>query len=74
MAEKLILYTTTGCSTCDDARRDLTADGADFEERNVMSKKEWYDEALTYGVMVPIIIRDGKAEYGWKGDLGCAFF
>jgi glutaredoxin len=72
--EKLILYTTPNCHTCDTARRDLTADGVEFEERSVMAKQEWYDEALQYGVQVPIILRDGKVEYGWKGDFGCAFF
>ena len=70
--EKIILYTTPNCSTCDEARADMTADGIEFEERDVMVKQEWYDEAVTYSIAVPIIIRDGKAEYGWKGDIGCA--
>ena len=69
---KLILYTTPNCSTCDEARADLTADGVEFEERDVMVKQEWFDEAIGYFVAVPIIVRDGKVEYGWKGDLGCA--
>ena len=71
---KLIIYTTRNCSTCDTAIADLQADGTDFEERNVMASKEWYNEALKYGVQVPIILRGGKVEYGWKGDMGCAFF
>lgn len=74
MAEKLIIYTTRNCSTCDVALKDLRAEGADFEERNVMVKKEWYDEALKYAVTVPIILRDGKVEYGWKGSIGCAIY
>ena len=72
---KLILYTTTNCSACDDALRDLTADGVDFEERNVMKSKEWYNEVLKYSVMVPVIVHtDGRVEHGWKGNLGCAIF
>ena len=71
---KLIIYTTPNCSACDHAIADLTADGVDFEERNVMKSQQFYDEALKYGVMVPIILRDGKVEYGWKGNMGCAFF
>jgi glutaredoxin len=72
MAEKLIIYTTPNCSACDRALADLTADGADFEERNVMKSKQFYDEALKYAITVPIILREGKVEYGWKGNIGCA--
>ena len=72
---KLILYTTPNCSACDEALADLTADGVDFEERNVMKSKEWYNEVLKYSVMVPVIIHtDGRVEHGWKGNLGCAIF
>ena len=76
MAENatLIIYTTPNCSTCDTALADLKAEGVAFEERNVMTNKEWYDEVLRYGVMVPILLRDGEVEYGWKGDMGCAIF
>jgi glutaredoxin len=73
MAEKLIIYTTPNCHTCDAALADLTANGVDFEERNIMKRAEWWDEALRYGVTVPIILRHGKVEYGWKGEIGCAF-
>jgi glutaredoxin len=72
MTDKLIIYTTPNCSACDRAITDLTADGTDFEERNVMKNKQWYDEALQYAITVPIILRDGKVEYGWKGNIGCA--
>ena len=71
---KLILYTTTNCSACDAARADLTADGVDFEERNVMVKQQYYDEVLQYSISVPVILKDGKVEIGWKGDLGCPIF
>jgi glutaredoxin len=75
MPQKLIIYTTPNCSACDDALADLTADGVDFEERNVMKSKQFYDEALKYSVSVPIVIQpDGRVEYGWKGNHGCAIF
>ena len=73
MADKPILYTTTNCDTCDTARADLLADGVEFEERNIMAKQEWFDEAMLYSVSVPILLRDGRAEVGWKGDHGCYF-
>lgn len=72
MAGKVIIYTTPNCSACDQALADLTAEGVDFEERNVMKSKQWYEEALRYSVTVPVIIRDGRVEYGWKGNIGCA--
>ncbi|HEY4685048.1 MAG TPA: glutaredoxin family protein [Dehalococcoidia bacterium] len=72
MAEKLIIYTTPNCSACDKALADLTAEGVDFEERNVMKDKRWYDEVLRYSITVPVIIREGRVEYGWKGNIGCA--
>ena len=61
MPEKLIIYTTPNCSACDDALADLTADGVDYEERNVMKSKQWYDEALKYSISVPILMQpDGR--------------
>ena len=73
MAEKIILYTTPNCDTCDTARADLTADGFEIEERNIMVRQEWFDEAMQYSVSVPIIRRGDKVEVGWKGDHGCYF-
>lgn len=72
---KLILYTTPNCSACDQALADLTADGVDFEERNVMKSKEWYNEVLKYSISVPVLIYpDGKVGHGWKGNMGCPIF
>jgi glutaredoxin len=69
--EKVILYTTPNCDTCDVARADLLAEGVDLEERNVMARQEWFDEATGYSISVPIVLRNGKVEIGWKGDYGC---
>lgn len=69
---RLVIYTTPNCSACDQAIADLTREGVDFEERNVMKSQQWYDEALRYSVTVPIIVRGDKVEYGWKGNIGCA--
>jgi glutaredoxin len=69
--EKIILYTTPNCSACDQARADLMADGADFEERSVMARQDWFDEVLKYSISVPVIIRGTRVEVGWKGDMGC---
>jgi arsenate reductase-like glutaredoxin family protein len=70
LTEKPILYTTPNCHVCDRARTDLIADGVDFEERDVMREKAWFNEALRYAVSVPILVREGKAQIGWKGAHG----
>ena len=67
---KVILYTAPNCAVSDWAREDLTADGIEFEERDVMKEKAWFDEALKHSIFVPILIRDGKVSVGWKGRVG----
>jgi glutaredoxin len=69
-SEKVILYTAPNCGTSDRAREELTAEGVDFEERNVMKDQAWFDEALQYSIFVPIVIRGDKVEIGWKGAVG----
>ena len=70
MNEKVILYTTNGCDVCDVARAELTQEGTDFEERNVMKEKAWFNEALKHSIFVPIVLRGDKVEIGWKGRVG----
>ena len=70
MPDRPILYTTPSCNVCDRARADLVADGVDFEERDVMKDKAWFNEVLRYAVSVPVLVRDGKAQVGWKGAHG----
>jgi glutaredoxin len=70
MAEKIILYTLPECDVSDRARDELTAEGIDFEERNVMKERAWFDEALSYSIFVPIVIRGEQVEIGWKGAVG----
>ncbi len=69
-AEKVIIYTAPSCRTSDRAREALLAEAVDLEERDVMKSKAWFDEALTYSIFVPIILRGGKVELGWKGAFG----
>ncbi len=68
--EKAIIYTAPSCRTSDRAREALLAEGVDLEVRDVMKSKAWFDEALGYSIFVPIILRGGKVEIGWKGAFG----
>ncbi len=70
MDEKLILYTTNGCDICDRARADLVAEAIEFEERNVMENKAWFDEVLKHTIFVPMVVRGDQIEIGWRGAVG----
>ena len=68
--DKIIIYTLPECDVSDRALAEMRADGIDFEERNVMRSKAWFDEALSHSIFVPIILRGDKVEIGWKGAVG----
>jgi glutaredoxin len=68
-AQKVIIYTTPNCGGCDRARARLVAEGVDFEERNIMLNKRWYDDVLKHSISVPVIIRGDKVEVGRGGCL-----
>ena len=66
----VIMYTLRTCHTCLAAKADLTADGIEFEERQVDDNQRWWQEASKLSYTVPVILRDGKTEIGWKGNSG----
>jgi hypothetical protein len=68
--ERVIVYTLPECDVSEVALADLRAEGLSVEERNVMQRKEWFDEALKISIFVPIVIRGAEIEVGWKGALG----
>ena len=69
----LIIYTVATCGTCARAVRELTDEGVEFEERDIRKNDQWLAEASQLSISVPILVRDGKIEIGWKGDMGCPF-
>ncbi len=66
----LIIYTLKSCPTCAKAKADLGAEGIEYEERKIDENGAYYEEACDLGFSVPIIVRDGKVEVGWKGESG----
>lgn len=66
----LVMYTMRTCPTCERARRDLTADGVEFEERDIDTNPQWLEEASGMAVTVPILVRGDKIDVGWKGESG----
>ena len=69
----LIIYTVPTCATCARAVRDLTNEGAEFEERDIRANMQWFEEAARLSISVPVLVRAGRVEIGWKGDTGCPF-
>lgn len=66
----LTIYTLKSCPTCAKAKADLGAEGIEYEERKIDENGAYYEEACDLGFSVPIIVRDGKVEVGWKGESG----
>jgi glutaredoxin len=66
----VIIYTLRTCATSKRAMADLDAEGVSYEERKVDENAAYYEEALELAFTVPIIVRDGRVEVGWKGESG----
>ena len=67
----VIFYTLRNCPTCDKARAALSERGVEFEERQVDTNEEWWEEALKYAFTVPVIVwGEDDVEIGWQGEHG----
>ncbi len=66
----ILLYTLTTCPTCIRLKEAWAAEGIKYEERPVDKNQKWLNEALKLSDTVPIILRDGKVEIGFQGELG----
>ena len=68
MADR-IMYVKPRCPYCDAARKALTADGVDFEERDATANPQWREELFSHtpqGV-VPTIVGPDGVSVGWQG-------
>ncbi len=67
-----IIYTLKTCPACIRLKKDLVAQGKQFEERQVNENQAWLDEALKYGDTVPIVVyQDGRVEIGYANMISC---
>jgi glutaredoxin len=70
MAER-IMYVKPRCPYCQQARDTLSAEGADWEERDATTRADWKEELMGYSKgtgLVPTIVNAGQVEtVGWKG-------
>jgi glutaredoxin len=69
--KKAVVYTISSCPASKQLKKDLTAKGIKFMEKQVDENQKWLDEALTYGDAVPIIVYgDGRIEVNPTGIPG----
>ena len=68
------MYVKPQCPYCDAARRDLTAAGEPFEERDATLDPAWKAELMRFSRtsgMVPTIVRDGgEVQVGYPPGRG----
>jgi glutaredoxin len=66
-----VLYVKPGCPYCEEARRDLSADGTEFVERDATTRADWRAELMRHSRdtgKVPTLVLDDKViSVGWKG-------
>ncbi|MSQ27617.1 MAG: glutaredoxin family protein [Dehalococcoidia bacterium] len=70
---KLVMYSQEFCPTCVKARRVMTEEGIEFDERLLDDREDWQDEVLlkTKQVTVPVFLHpDGRWEVGFRGERG----
>lgn len=66
MSEPWIVYSTAGCSDCNQVKQWLTGQGFAFEVRDVMSSVQYQEEVEKLGFMgVPVTVFGGRAVKGF---------
>ncbi|MBO8173030.1 MAG: glutaredoxin family protein [Bacillaceae bacterium] len=65
--QKVILYSSTGCSYCERIRNDLKNWGLDFEERNVTENPDYFEDLHEKGIFSsPVVFIDDKPFIGYR--------
>ncbi|MNC40032.1 Glutaredoxin-like protein NrdH [compost metagenome] len=65
MSQSVIVYSTSGCSDCNQVKQLLTEQGVPFEVRDVMTSTVYQEEVEKLGFMgVPVTV---SGEYAVKG-------
>ncbi len=68
--KKIIIYTTDLCPFCKSTKEWLTAEGYEYEERNVQKNPDYRNEMLekSGAMTVPILDIEGSIIIGFKVD------
>lgn len=67
MSQPVIVYSTTGCSDCNQVKQLLTEQGVSFEVRDVMTSAAYQDEVEKLGFMgVPVTVYGDHAVKGFN--------
>ncbi|WP_342438210.1 glutaredoxin family protein [Paenibacillus sp. FSL L8-0436] len=67
MSQPVIVYSTTGCSDCNQVKQWLTEQDFSFEVRDVMTSTVYQEEVEKLGFMgVPVTVYEGRAVKGFN--------
>ncbi|WNS41707.1 glutaredoxin family protein [Paenibacillus sp. MMS20-IR301] len=67
MSANVIVYSTSGCSDCNQVKQLLTSKGVPFEVRDVMASAAYQDEVEQLGFMgIPVTVYGGRAVKGFN--------
>ncbi|WP_323372957.1 FAD-dependent oxidoreductase [Tumebacillus lacus] len=64
---KIVVYTSTGCNYCAKIKAELKQWGYDYEERNVIENKEYFNDLHEKGIYsTPVTFIDDQAVIGYR--------
>jgi len=64
---KIVVYTSTGCTYCAKIKAELQAWGFEYEERNVIENKEYFNDLHAKGIFsTPVTFIDDQAVIGYR--------
>lgn len=65
--KRVVIYTVTGCPFCKKAKKLLSDEKVDFEERDLATNDKWADEVvtLTGHAAVPVTMMAGEIILGY---------
>ncbi|MCX7571141.1 FAD-dependent oxidoreductase [Tumebacillus sp. DT12] len=67
MSLKIVVYTSTGCNYCAKIKAELKQWGYDYEERNVIENKEYFNDLHEKGIYsTPVTFIDDQAVIGYR--------
>ncbi|MNI54446.1 Glutaredoxin-like protein NrdH [compost metagenome] len=67
MSQPVIVYSTSGCSDCNQVKQLLTEQGVPFEVRDIMTSAAYQEEVEKLGFMgIPVTVSGDRAVKGFN--------
>jgi len=66
-----VMYVKPNCPYCEEARREMRAEGIEFVERDATTRNDWRAELMRHsrntGKVPTVVMGDEVVTIGWKG-------